>query len=153
MKKNEIDPNVLIKAGVTLAGLFILYKIAQKLGIIPNADDKKEEAALLALQSSNYWNYNDFLQKAPPGHALLTQAGAAAYVEDLWDATGTFNDDEEKIYGVFRAMRTQSQIAALAKRFNQLKTKDLYGYLKDYLNETELLTIKSIIDQKPKYFA
>jgi hypothetical protein len=153
MKKDSIDPNIIIKATVSLAAIFLVYKIAQKLGLIPSKDDKKEEANLLALEGSSYWNYNDFLQKAPPGHALLTQAGAAAYVEDLWNATGIFDDDEEKIYGVFRAMRTQSQIAALAKRFNQLKTKDLYGYLKDYLNETELLTIKNIIDQKPKYFA
>ena len=152
MKKESIDPNILIKAGVSLAAIFLVYKIAQKLGLIPSKDDKKEEKYLLDLQGANYWNYNDFLQKAPPGHALLTQAGAAAYVQDLWDATGIFNDDEEKIYGVFRAMRTQSQIAALAKRFNQLKTKDLYGYLKGYLNEAELLTLKGIIDQKPKYF-
>lgn len=153
MKKSNIDPNVLIKAGISLAGLFIVYKLLQKTGLLPTAESNQAAQNLQALESSNYWNYNDFLQKAPGGHALLTQAGAAAYVEDLWDATGTFNDDEEAIYGVFRAMRTQSQIAALAKRFNQLKNKDLYGYLKDYLNEAELLTVKKIIDQKPKYFA
>jgi hypothetical protein len=153
MKKNSIDPNTLIKAGVSIAGLFIVYKILQKVGVLPTAESNQAAQNLQQLESSNYWNYNDFLAKAPGGHALLTQAGAAAYVEDLWDATGYFNDDEEKIFGVFRAMRTQSQIAALAKRFNQLKNKDLYGYLKDYLNETELLTVKKIIDQKPKYFA
>ena len=153
MKKNSIDPNTLIKAGISLAGLFIVYKILQKVGVLPTAESNQAAQNLQALESSNYWNYNDFLAKAPGGHALLTQAGAAAYVDDLWNATGYFNDDEEKIYGVFRAMRTQSQIAALAKRFNQLKGKDLYGYLKDYLNETELLTVKRIIDQKPKYFA
>jgi len=153
MKKNSIDPNTLIKAGVSIAGLFIVYKILQKVGVLPTAESNQAAQNLQALESSNYWNYNDFLAKAPGGHALLTQAGAAAYVEDLWNATGYFNDDEEKIFGVFRAMRTQSQIAALAKRFNQLKNKDLYGYLKDYLNEAELLTVKKIIDQKPKYFA
>ena len=152
MKKSSIDPNVLIKAGISLAGLFIVYKLLQKTGLLPTAESNQAAQNLQALESSNYWNYNDFLQKAPPGHALLTQAGAAAYVDDLWNATGMFNDDEEAIYGVFRAMRTQSQIAALAKRFNQLKSKDLYGYLKDYLNEAELLTVKRIIDQKPKYF-
>jgi hypothetical protein len=153
MKKNSIDPNTLIKAGISLAGLFIVYKILQKVGVLPTAESNQAAQNLQQLESSNYWNYNDFLAKAPGGHALLTQAGAAAYVNDLWNATGYFNDDEESIYGVFRAMRTQSQIAALAKRFNQLKNKDLYGYLKDYLNEEELLTIKRIIDQKPKYFA
>ena len=105
-----------------------------------------------ALQSATVWDYNKFLASLPAGALLLTQNGAAAYVDDLWDATGFYNDDEEKIYGVFRAMKTQSQIAALAKRFNQLKGKDLYSYLRDYLNDAELLIVKGIIDQKPKYF-
>lgn len=153
MKKNSIDPNTAIKAGVTLAGLFIVYKIMQKIGVVPTAASTQAAQNLQQLESASYWDYNKFLSTLPAGAALLTMAGAAAYVDDLWDATGTFNDDEEKIYGVFRAMKTQSQVAALAKRFNQLKNKDLFGYLNDYLNETELLKVKAIIDQKPKYFA
>jgi len=150
--KNNIDPNVIIKGVVTLAGLYLVYKVLQKVGVVPTAAANQAQQNLQQLEAANYWDYNNFLATAPPGHALLTQAGAAAYVNDLWDATGTFNDDEEAIYGVFRAMKTQSQVAALSKRFNQLKSKDLYGYLNDYLNEAELLKVKAIIDQKPKYF-
>ena len=153
MKSNSIDPNTMIKAGVTLAGLFIVYKIMQKIGVLPTAASTAAAQNLQQLESASYWDYNKFLSTLPTGAALLTMSGAAAYVNDLWDATGVFNDDEEKIYGVFRAMKTQSQVAALAKRFNQLKNKDLYGYLNDYLNESELLKVKAIIDQKPKYFA
>ena len=152
MKKTAIDPNILIKAGVSIAGLFIVYKLLQKTGLLPSAESTQTAQNLQQLESASVWDYNKFLSTLPAGAKLLTQSGAAAYVEDLWDATGTFNDDEEAIYGVFRAMKTQSQISALAKRFNQLKSKDLYGYLKDYLNEEELLNVKKIIDQKPKYF-
>jgi hypothetical protein len=152
MKKTAIDPNILIKAGVSIAGLFIVYKLLQKTGLLPSAESTQAAQNLQQLESASVWDYNKFLSTLPAGAKLLTQSGAAAYVEDLWDATGTFNDDEEAIYGVFRAMKTQSQISALAKRFNQLKSKDLYGYLKDYLNEEELLNVKKIIDQKPKYF-
>jgi len=148
---NKIDPNVIIKAGVAIAGLLIARKILQSVGVLKTSSDVQNEQNLQQLESANYWNYNDFLAKVPAGALLLTQGGATAYVNDLWNATGTFNDDEEKIYGVFRAMKTKSQVAALAKRFNQLKSKDLYGYLNDYLNESELLKVKSIIDQKPTY--
>jgi hypothetical protein len=152
MKKQNIDPNVIIKYGVTLAGLYIAYKLAQKVGIFPSQESKAEAQNLQQLEAASVWDYNKFLSSVPPGALLLTQAGAAAYVEDIWDATGYINDDEEAIYGVFRAMKTQSQIAALAKRFNQLKNSDLYGYLRNYLNDAEMLNIKKIIDQKPKYF-
>jgi hypothetical protein len=153
MKSNQIDPNVIIKGVATLAGLYLVYKVLQKVGVVPTAAANQAQQNLQQLEAANYWDYNNFFKTAPPGHALLTMAGAAAYVNDLWNATGYLNDDEEKIYGVFRAMRTKSQVAALAKRFNQLKNKDLYGYLSDYLNETELLKVKGIIDQKPTYFA
>ena len=153
MKKQSIDPNIIIKAGVSIAGLFIVYKILQKFGVIPSAASKQAEQNLIALESASVWDYNKFLSNLPAGAKLLTQTGAAAYVNDLWSATGYFNDDEQAIYGVFRAMKTQSQISALAKRFNELKGQDLYSYLKNYLNEEELLTVKKIIDTKPKYFA
>jgi hypothetical protein len=152
MKSNQLDPNVVIKGIATLAGLYLVYKVLQKVGVVPTAAANQAQQNLQQLESASYWDYNKFLSTLPAGAALLTMSGAAAYVNDLWDATGYFNDDEEKIYGVFRAMRTQSQVAALAKRFNQLKEKDLYGYLNDYLNEAELLKVKAIIDQKPKYF-
>lgn len=153
MKKQSIDPNIIIKAGVSIAGLFIVYKILQKFGVIPSAASTQAEQNLIALESASVWDYNKFLSNLPAGAKLLTQTGAAAYVNDLWKATGYFNDDEQAIYGVFRAMKTQSQISALAKRFNELKGQDLYSYLKNYLNEEELLTVKKIIDTKPKYFA
>lgn len=151
--KNKIDPNVIIKGVATLAGIYLVYKVMQKIGVLPTAESTAAAQNLQQLESANYWDYNKFLSTLPAGAALLTMSGAAAYVDDLWNATGYFNDDEQKIYGVFRAMKTQSQVAALAKRFNQLKAKDLYGYLSEYLNESELLKVKAIIDQKPKYFA
>ena len=153
MKKTSIDPNTLIKAGISLAGLFIVYRLLQKVGLLPTAESTQAAQNLQQLENASVWDYNKFLSNLPAGAKLLTQNGAAAYVNDLWNATGYFNDDEQAIYGVFRAMKTQSQISALAKRFNQLKAQDLYSYLKNYLNEEELLTVKKIIDQKPKYFA
>jgi|688.fasta_scaffold1651195_1 hypothetical protein len=153
MKKNSIDPNTLIKAGISLAGLFIVYKLLQKTGLLPTAASNQAAQNLQQLETATVWDYNKFLSSVPAGALLLTQNGAAAYVDDLWNATSWYSDDEEQIYGVFRAMKTQSQISALAKRFNQLKAQDLYGFLKNYLNEEELLRVKQIIDQKPKYFA
>ena len=151
MKSNQIDPNTIIKAAVTLTGIYLVYKVLQKVGVVPTAAETAATQNLQQLQSASYWDYNNFLATAPAGHLVLTQAGAEAYVNDLWDATSFINDDEEQIYGVFRAMKTQSQVAALAKRFNELKSFDLYNYLENYLNESELLKVKGIIDQKPKY--
>jgi acyl-CoA-binding protein len=100
----------------------------------------------------SYQKWIDTKAKFPKAQQLSSPE-IIALVDRIYNAKGYFNDDEQAIYGVFRAMKTQSQISALAKRFNQLKAQDLYSYLKNYLNEEELLTVKKIIDQKPKYFA
>jgi hypothetical protein len=151
MAKKNIDPNVIIKAGVTVAGLFIVYKVLQKLGIIKTSAEAQEDKQLLNLESANYWDYNKFLTTLPAGTLLLTQGGATAYANDIYDAKGYFNDDEDQVFSVFRAMKTQSQVAALGKRFNQVYSKDLYSYLKGFLNDDEMLTIKKLLDAKPKY--
>ena len=57
MKKNSIDPNVIIKAGISIAGLFIVWKLLQKTGLLPSAESNQAAQNLQALESSNYWNY------------------------------------------------------------------------------------------------
>jgi hypothetical protein len=149
--KNKLDPNIILKTGATLAGLFIVFKVLQKFGIIKTAAEREEDKALVNLENANYWDYNNFLKSIPKGTLLLTSGGATAYANDIYDSKGVFNDDEDQVFSVFRAMKTQSQVAALAKRFNQVYSKDLYTFIKGFLNDEEMLTIKKLLDAKPKY--
>jgi hypothetical protein len=149
--KNKTDYNIYIKAAIAAAGLFAGYKILQKFGVFKTQEEKQEGKALENLQSANYWDYNKFLLNVPAGTLLLSQGGAKAYADDIYDAKGIFNDDEDKIYAAFRAMKTQSQVAALAKRFNQVYSKDLYTFIRGFFNDEEMLNIKKLLDAKPKY--
>jgi hypothetical protein len=149
--KNKTDYNLYIKGAVALAGLFAGYKILQKFGVFKTSEEKQEGKSLESLESSNYWDYNKFLKTLPAGALLLTQGGATAYANDIYDAKGIFNDDEDKVYSVFRAMKTQGQVAALSKRFNQIYSKDLYTFIRGFFNDDEMLTLKKLLDAKPKY--
>lgn len=151
----SINPNIIIITTVSVVGLFIAYKVLQRLGIIKSSEEIKEakelEKNLTNLESSNYWDYNKFLSTIPQGTLVLSQGGASAYADDIWDAKGVFNDDEDKVFAVFRAMKTQSQVASLAKRFNQKYSKDLYTFIRGFFDDTEMITIKKLLDAKPKY--
>lgn len=155
MKNQKIDYNILILAGVVIGVVYLFRKIGSAgSGILSGlgiTNTEQENEILTQFQSENYWNFNEFLSTIPAGGLLLTQNYAANLVNQLWDATGFFNDDEETIYGVFRSLKTKSQVAALAKKFYELKGQDLYSYLKNYLNDSEMLTLAGIIDGKPKY--
>ena len=74
--KNNIDPNVIIKGVATLAGLYLVYKVLQKVGVVPTAAANAAQQNLQQLEAANYWDYNNFFATAPAGHALLTMAGA-----------------------------------------------------------------------------
>ena len=154
MKNQKIDYNLLIAGGL-LIGVFILFKKVGSAGSgllnIFGKNTEEENQQLTELKEANYWNFQAFLNDAPAGALLLTMSYSLDLVNQLWDATGYFNDDEQSIYGVFRSLKTKSQVAFLAKRFFELKQQDLYSYLENYLNDSELLNVKGIIDSKPMY--
>ncbi len=155
MKNQKIDYNLILVAAVIFGAVYLFRKIGNAssglfsgLGII---NTEEENQQLNELKEANYWNFQKFLNDAPAGALLLTMSYSNDLVENLWDATGYFNDDEEAIYGVFRGLKTKSQVAFLAKRFYDIKGQDLYSYLNNYLNDSEMLIVKGIIDQKPMY--
>jgi hypothetical protein len=154
VKNQKIDYNLLIAGGL-LIGVFILFKKVGSAGSgllnIFGKNTEEENQQLSELKEANYWNFQAFLNDAPAGALLLTMSYSLDLVNQLWDATGYFNDDEQAIYGVFRSLKTRSQVAFLAKRFFELKQQDLYSYLENYLNDSELLNVKGIIDSKPMY--
>jgi hypothetical protein len=60
MKSNQIDPNTIIKAAVTLTGIYLVYKVLQKIGVVPTAAANQAAQNLQQLEAANYWDYNNF---------------------------------------------------------------------------------------------
>lgn len=67
------------------------------------------------------------------------------------------NDDEEKIYSVFREMKYKSNVSQTAARFSELYKKDLLEFLNYYLNDefhylkdqTEMAKVLEIVKNLP----
>jgi hypothetical protein len=60
-------------------------------------------------------------------------------------------DTEEKVYGVFRLLKSQMQISYLTYRFYELYKIDLLNYLKTFMNTEQLAQVQTIIKNKPIY--
>lgn len=149
--KEKINPNLILAVGALIIVFFGGRKIFQALGFIEDKEEKQKNEALSAMQNADFWDFNSFLATVPEGANLFTTATTDIYVEKLWDATGVFNDNEEEIYGVFRAMPTKAAISFLAKRFFMKKGQDLYSYLDEYLWDSEMLVVANIVNSKPLY--
>ena len=144
------EENRLLAYGIALIIiLFIVYKFLQKIHLIPTEEDKKAEQ----LGYSNFWKPFFWKDAASKGKKpkILTKNSAKNLSQKIWDAKGLFNDDEESLYGVFRQIKTQSQISYLSDVFFQETGKDLYEFLNSFLNSDELSKLSDRLNQLPVY--
>jgi hypothetical protein len=90
----------------------------------------KSEAELeIEKQTSNPaspWNPN-YWRKA--GATIITNAQVQKFIETIWNAPGYVYDDFDAVLGVFKQLKTKSQVSYLADKFNQVKGKDLLNWL------------------------
>lgn len=127
-----ISPNLLLTGGLLFAG----YKLLQKFGLFADKGDRDFES----FSKQWYWT---------PNGTYMTAADGKQLTDALLDAPGLFNDNEEQVYNVFRAMPTKKHIQSLAYWFAHQTNQDLYFWLDGVMNQSEMLNIKKIIDSKP----
>jgi len=130
MAAKEDQSKYLLYAG----GLVLLYvagnKIFQKLGIVKDQEDMAAEAANAQVESENYFDPLYHKEKLRVYGEIKTLSDKGVYyAKKLYDAKGVFNDDEDTVYGVFRALNYKTQVSVVADAFFKLYNKDLKNYL------------------------
>jgi hypothetical protein len=125
------------------AGVGALYKVSQKLGLIKSSAETSVDTS----EISETWDYS---KPTPKGARLLTANSGSLLSEKIYNAHHWYNDNEEEVYSVFRALSSQSQVTSLAYWFKQKYNEDLFYYLKSFLSDNEMAVIVKIINSKPK---
>jgi len=90
---------------------------------------KSNEELEIEKQTSNPgspWNPN-YWRKG--GATIITSAAAEKFINTIWNAPGYFSDDFDAVLGVFKQLKTKSQVSYLSDKFNQVKGKDLLSWL------------------------
>ncbi|WP_299212625.1 hypothetical protein [uncultured Dokdonia sp.] len=83
----------------------------------------------------------------------LKKQTANQFAKQIYDALTPWylNDDEEKIYGVFRALKDKLQVSQLAHSYQQEYGNNLIDVLKDRLSTSEIKIIMGIVAKLPPY--
>ena len=69
----------------------------------------------------------------------LPESVAKQFAAKLFNAKGTFNDDEQAIAQVFKSLQDKTQVASLSRAFYyQYGRKDMWQYLRSFLSDSEL---------------
>jgi hypothetical protein len=84
---------------------------------------------------------------------MLTQSSAKGFAKDIRDAWGVFDDDENKIYSVFRALKDQVQVSQVAFQYYATSTDkiNLIDDLKSRLSKEEVGQVLEIVKKLPAY--
>lgn len=83
-----------------------------------------------------------------PEKVSLAESEYNNIAQKIEDAHGTFNDDEEATYEAFQRMRTNSDLLKLQEAFGIRDDKDLFTYVRHYLNDSEIQKVNDILAQR-----
>ena len=152
IKNIKIPPNIFFYGVALLVILWIVYLLMKRIGLIKSQTVKKAEKETIEnvkdLIASEYFNPNLYKQSNYGYAHLPSNETVNGWAKQIHDSFGWFNDDEEEIYSVFRAMNNKLTISQVSDAYTQLYSSDLLGDLKQYLNERELSFLWNIIKQK-----
>lgn len=93
------------------------------------------------------------LQSVSQTVITLKKQTATWYASQIYDALTPWylNDDEEKIYGVFRSLKDKVQVSQLANAYQEEYASNLIDLLKDRLSTSEVKIIMGIVAKLPPY--
>ena len=148
---------------ITAAYFLIVKPILQSFGIVKSQSLKEPDTIAPSL---NVWSGKPFIDSFKGRSILLLTFDAKnKYADQIYNALPTFGiDDSSTIFGVFRGIKTKTQVADLAEFFKNKYKYDLFDFLKsgrskDFfwssttsgLSSTNLKTVVDIVNAKPNY--
>lgn len=172
--KTNDNINLAFKLAMAGMGFIALKKLGETFGIFNTKEENLVEEGTEGAGASATQTYtnNPYIAFNPNYAPLIVKAYNKKYypkifngtynmvfsqgqyinlVNQLWAGKDLFNDDEEKIYGVFRQITTQWQLSLLSSLFFYFKKKDLLEWLKGFLDANEMAVIFNIIKNYPQY--
>jgi hypothetical protein len=144
------------------AYFLVINPLLKKLGISKDPQSKLIDDLDKVAPAKSIWSGAGYV--APAGARLLTSKDALKFAIQIYDALNNrlSGDDEATVIGIFRGLKSQSQVASIAKAFQSKYKLDLLTTLKNGtptaqfwraisagLSVDELNQILSIIKSKP----
>jgi hypothetical protein len=149
---SDTAKNVIVIGGVALVG-FAVYKVfdgvnsvAESLNLKDTKEEKKAKKELDKFELSNDFKlaFTPDLWMGKIGDYLTISNRQA--IDKAFG--GLLNDEEEKIYGVYRQTPSKASMMKIALAYWATYKKDLYTELKSRLDSVEMQTIISIVKSK-----
>lgn len=130
-----------------LIGLFVIYKVLDKIGLVDNLKEKRQEGKSEALVLVDALSPK-YYKSLGAGAMLTTNAKGDAIAKQIYDAKGYIYDTDGQAISAIRQLKYKSQVSYVAERFQKLYQRDLGEYL-DFMSEKNMAILYDIIRQMP----
>ncbi len=147
-----METNDKIKIALTLVVIFIIlflvFKLAGKVGLIKTKADKEREKAVESLTTSVYFNPSYYKGKSskPLGVSI-----ADALAKDVRKSLKGFGTNEDLLYSTFAKLKSKTNISELADTYNVKYRSDLKADIMKDLNDKEKSKLMFIINSLPNF--
>ena len=139
---------------------YILKPILEGSGLKSSAEDKLLESIEQRENKEGIWSSNYYQSLIEKGNKSKKKFKVYLYsfekceqlAKQIYDAWGWLDDNEEKLYGVFRNINYWSQLSQVCEAYFDEYQVDLYEDIKDRTNQNELLTVLKIVEVKKSGF-
>lgn len=139
----------LITIGITVAvgavGYFLIVKpVLCKLGVVTCRKQRKQDKQILENFDNKGFDPNYWKTK----NVTIQWDRARKLAEDVYNAAGTFNDDEGPFYALLQEVNTYANLSLVSYVFQNKYKESLAEWYSYYLDEpTEQAKIKRILEE------
>lgn len=124
----------------------VLKPVLTKVGVIESKEDKKRTTQSTTFATDIDSPFSPIYYKNKIGAKLLLKAEAQRLAKIIHEADGYFNDNELAVYSALRKLQYRTQLSWLADVFSQMYQKDLYSYLRAFLDDAEMDIVHGIVN-------
>lgn len=96
-------------------------------------------------------HYAEEAAKKVKGILLIKADAASRYAKDINNAFGLLQDDEDRIYSVFRSLKDKVQVSQVAKAYQSDYKVNLIDKLRAKLSNSEVAEVLKIVNALPRY--
>lgn len=134
---------------VFLLGLFVIYKVLDKIGLVDNLKERRQEQKTEGLQIIDALDPKYYSELQKKGKVQLTTIKFAdELAKQIFDAKGYVYDTDGEALSAFRKLKSKSQVSFVAKRFAEIYKRDLGEYL-DFMSDKNMAILYDTIRQMP----
>ena len=159
MAINNDEKNLIIGLGVLAIAYFgVIKPVTNKLGLTESDKARRVREAIEEANNNQGWDPR-FYKTIKKSQRILAATSAKHYASQIHAAWGSFDDDEQKIYAVFRALKSQAQLSQVVEMYGSLYKQDLLTRLKspwsyfkggsDGLSDKEFSVIADMVQKLP----